>query len=89
MHDSLDTWAPTINLNRDPRWGRNWEVATEDPFLGGEIGAAYARGFQQGEDSRYLLGVITLKHWAAYTVEGNRGGYDDKVAAYDLADSYY
>ena len=22
----LDTWAPNLNLNRDPRWGRNWEV---------------------------------------------------------------
>ena len=64
----LDTWAPNLNLNRDPRWGRNWEVATECPFLGGQIGKAYAQGFQvgPGEDgSKYLLGVITLKHWAA------------------------
>lgn len=53
-------------LNRS--WGRNWEVASEDPFLTGEIGTNYAVGFQQGSDARYLLGVLTLKHWAAYTV---------------------
>ena len=85
----LDTWAPNINLNRDPRWGRNWEVATEDPFLGGQIGAAYAQGFQQGpNNSQTLLGVITLKHWAAYTVETNRHGANSVVTPFDLMDSY-
>ena len=44
----LDTWAPNLNLNRDPRWGRNWEVASEDPYLTGRVGEAYAQGFQQG-----------------------------------------
>lgn len=43
-------------------------MASEDPFLTGEIGTNYAVGFQQGSDARYLLGVLTLKHWAAYTV---------------------
>jgi len=61
----LDTWAPNINLNRDPRWGRNWETATEDPFLDGQIGAAYARGFQTLNGNKFLTGIITLKHWAA------------------------
>ena len=85
----LDTWAPNINLNRDPRWGRNWEVATEDPFLGGQIGAAYAQGFQEGSNnSQPLLGVITLKHWAAYTVEANRNGANSEVTRFDLTDSY-
>jgi len=84
----LDTWAPNINLNRDPRWGRNWEVASEDPYLSGEIGAAYAQGFQQGEDPRYLLGAITLKHWAAYSVEAHRNSFNAKISAFDLADSY-
>ena len=27
VHDSLDTWSPTLNVNRDPRWGRNVECA--------------------------------------------------------------
>lgn len=84
----LDTWAPNINLMRDPRWGRNWEVASEDPYHTGQIGAAYATGFQVGEDPRYLLGVITLKHWAAYSVEKSRTSVDDNVTAFDLSDSY-
>lgn len=55
--------------------GRNWEVATEDPFLGGRIGEAYAKGFQTAAaDPHHLLGIITLKHWAGYSVEKNRGG---------------
>ena len=37
-HDSLDTWSPTINLNRDPRWGRNVESPGEDPLLCGAYG---------------------------------------------------
>ena len=31
IHNSLDTWSPTININRDPRWGRNVESPGEDP----------------------------------------------------------
>jgi beta-glucosidase-like glycosyl hydrolase len=72
-------------------WGRNWEVATECPWLGGQIGRAYSQGFQvgRGEDgTKFLLGVITLKHWAAYTVEANRGGYNSVVQPFDLMDSY-
>ena len=66
-------------------------MSTECPFLGGQIGKAYAQGFQtgKGEDGgKYLLGVITLKHWAGYNVERNRGGYDDNVSRFDLLDSY-
>eukprot|EP00039_Didymoeca_costata_P005612 m.83066 g.83066 ORF g.83066 m.83066 type:complete len:896 (-) comp12900_c0_seq1:42-2729(-) len=84
----LDTWAPNINLNRDPRWGRNWEVGSEDPYVTGQIGIAYSKGFQEAEDPRYLLGVITLKHWMAYNVEENRAGYNSVVSRFDLGDSY-
>ena len=30
---SLNCWSPVININRDPRWGRNQEVPSEDPYL--------------------------------------------------------
>ena len=85
----LDTWAPNLNLNRDPRWGRNWEVASEDPYLTGRVGEAYSLGFQNGpEDPEHLLGVLTIKHWAGYQVENNRMGYNDVVHSFDLSDSY-
>jgi len=84
----LDTWAPNINLNRDPRWGRNWEVASSDPYLTGEIGKAYAVGFQEGTDPHFLLGVLTIKHWAAYNVENQRNSFNAVVSKFDLTDSY-
>jgi beta-glucosidase-like glycosyl hydrolase len=67
------------------------EVATECPWLSGRIGTAYATGFQtgKGEDGgKFLLGVITLKHWAGYTVETDRSGYNSVITPFDLADSY-
>ena len=43
---SLDCWGPVINLNRDPRWGRNGEGGTEDAYAMGELAAAWTKGFQ-------------------------------------------
>ena len=37
--------------------------------MSGLFGEAYTRGLQEGEDSRYLMAVVTLKHWDAYSVE--------------------
>jgi len=92
-HDGLDTWSPTINLNRDPRWGRNVEVPGESPYLSGRYGIAYARGLQFGPDDSVLQAVVTLKHWIAYSVESYHGttrhNFDAKVSEYDLANSYF
>ena len=40
------TFAPMVDIARDPRWGRMIEGAGEDPYLGAAIGAAQVRGFQ-------------------------------------------
>jgi len=92
VHDSLDTWSPTINLNRDPRWGRNVESFGEDPLVCGLNGAAYTRGLQQEGKDKYLQAVVTLKHWMAYTVEDYHGttrhNVDSKVSAWDMVTSY-
>ena len=34
-HIGLDCWSPNVAINRDPRWGRNMEVPSEDPLLNG------------------------------------------------------
>lgn len=93
IHPSLDTWSPTINIHRDPRWGRNVESPGEDPLLAGLYGAAYTRGLQEGpEYPAVVKAIVTLKHWFAYTLERYRGAtrhnFDAKVSAYDLAATY-
>ena len=46
IYKGLTFWSPNINIFRDPRWGRGQETFGEDPFLTGEMGAAYVRGLQ-------------------------------------------
>ncbi|WP_433833925.1 glycoside hydrolase family 3 C-terminal domain-containing protein [Actinoplanes sp. CA-015351] len=67
----LNTWAPVVNLLRDPRWGRNEEGYSEDPLLSGEIATAYGQGLQ-GDDPDHLKTAPTLKHYAAYNNEAKR-----------------
>ena len=69
--DLLTFWSPTVNMARDPRWGRTPETYGEDPFLTGELGAAFVQGLQ-GDDSRYLKVVSTPKHFTANNEEHNR-----------------
>ena len=49
----LNYWNPTINMARDPRWGRNEETYGEDPYLTSEIGGKAVEGMQ-GTDEKYL-----------------------------------
>ena len=93
VHNSLDTWSPTININRDPRWGRNVESPSEDPMIAGGYGAAYTRGLQQlSNDTDLVQTVVTLKHWLAYSIENyknvTRYNVDVQVSAFDLASTY-
>ncbi len=53
------TFAPMVDIARDPRWGRIAEGSGEDPYLGSVLAAARVRGFQET-----LL--ATAKHFAAY-----------------------
>jgi len=60
------TFAPMLDVTRDPRWGRIAESLGEDPYLAGRLGAAVVEGFQ-GDD---LAGPGALaacaKHFAGY-----------------------
>jgi beta-glucosidase len=58
--------GPTVNIVRDPRWGRAFESYSEDPYLTGQVGAADINGIQS-------QGVMAqVKHWAVYNQETNR-----------------
>lgn len=67
----LSYWSPTINMARDPRWGRNHETYGEDPYLTTEIGNGFVQGLQ-GDDEKYLKVIATIKHYAANNSEYNR-----------------
>jgi beta-glucosidase len=69
--------APTINILRDPRWGRAAETFGEDPILNGTVGAAVVNGLQ----SLHLIAMP--KHFAANNQETDRFGSAPDFAAID------
>lgn len=70
-HRDLSLWAPTVDMERDPRWGRTEEGYGEDPLLAGEMAGAYVEGMQ-GDDPEHLLTAATVKHFYANNVEEGR-----------------
>ena len=67
--------GPTVNIDRDPRWGRSFETFTEDPFLNSALTVSEIKGVQStGEMSQ-------VKHYAAYNQETNRNTPQDDVIA--------
>jgi len=76
--DGVDvTFAPTVDISRDPRWGRTSEGFGEDPYLVSQIARAMVQGFQNGTPAGKVLGrdsiMASVKHFALYgAVEGGR-----------------
>ncbi len=85
---NLDFYSPTVNLGRDPRWGRNDEAFSEDPLLTADIASQFVNGLE-GKDEQgnllpqgggYLKAIATIKHYAANNTEGDRlGGPTDRL----------
>jgi beta-glucosidase len=73
------TFAPMLDITRDPRWGRIVEGAGEDPFLGARIAAAQVRGFQGQDPASPGRLLACMKHFAGY---GAAAGGRDYDAAY-------
>ncbi|GAA1427285.1 glycoside hydrolase family 3 C-terminal domain-containing protein [Microlunatus lacustris] len=68
---SLNAWSPVVNPLRNPRWGRNEEGFSEDPWLTAELATAYARGLR-GDHPTVWRTVPTLKHVLGYNNETDR-----------------
>src|SRR3954449_10549363 len=64
------TFAPMVDIARDPRWGRIVEGAGEDPFLGAAVAAAQVRGFQEHV-------IAGPKHFAGYGAALGGRDYDE------------
>lgn len=60
------TYAPMVDISRDPRWGRISEGAGEDPYLGSRIAEARVKGFQGKRIGDTDSVLATVKHFAAY-----------------------
>ncbi len=60
------TFAPMIDISRDPRWGRVAESFGEDPYLTGVLGAAMIRGFQGNDLAAPGSIAACAKHFAGY-----------------------
>lgn len=81
-------FSPTVNMARDPRWGRNEECYSEDPFLMSEMARMYVRGMQ-GNDPNYLKTVTTVKHYVANNVDYKREQIHSYINKKDLYEYYF
>lgn len=70
--NGLTLWAPTVDMERDPRWGRTEEAYGEDPELTGQLTKELVKGMQ-GDHPFYLKTVATLKHFLGNNNEIDRG----------------
>src|SRR6267378_1853578 len=76
------TYAPMVDIARDPRWGRIAEGSGEDTYLGSQLAAARVRGFQESI-------LATAKHFAAYgAAEGGRDYNSADISPRTLREVY-
>lgn len=85
--NGLTLWAPTVDMERDPRWGRTEEAYGEDPVLAGKLAAAFVRGIQ-GDHPKYLKAVATLKHFIANNNEVGRGDSSVSIDPRNMREYY-
>jgi beta-glucosidase len=84
------TFAPMVDIARDPRWGRIAEGAGEDPWLGAAMARARVRGFQGDDYSQPDRIVACAKHWVAYgAAEGGRDYNTTDVSEHTLRSVYF
>ena len=83
------TFAPMVDVARDPRWGRIAEGNGEDPYLGSVMARAYVEGFQGDDLSDPSSLVACVKHYVAYGgAEGGRDYNTVEVSEKTLRDIY-
>lgn len=83
------TFAPMVDIARDPRWGRIAEGAGEDPFLGSAVAVARVRGFQTDRLGDVGTILACAKHFAAYgAVQAGRDYFTTDVSERTLREVY-
>jgi uncharacterized repeat protein (TIGR01451 family) len=92
-YGSLTYWAPNVNLDRDPRWGRTDEAFGEDPYLVGQMAGAFVDGYQGQtltgkQTTPYLKVAATAKHYALNNVENTRHSGSSDTTDANIRDYY-
>lgn len=92
-YGSLTFWAPNVNLDRDPRWGRTDEAFGEDPYLVAQMAGAFVDGYQGqtltgAPTTPYLKVASTAKHFALNNNENNRHADSSDASDTDIRDYY-
>lgn len=83
------TFAPMVDIARDPRWGRLVESAGEDPCLGSAMAAAQVRGFQSFNPDVQQRLLACVKHFAGYGAARGGRDYDEAdLSEYELRNVY-
>jgi beta-glucosidase len=84
------TFAPMVDIARDPRWGRISEGSGEDPFLGAAFARARVLGFQGTNYSQPGKILACAKHWVAYgAAEAGRDYNTTDMSEYTLRSIYF
>ncbi len=84
------TFAPMVDIARDPRWGRIVEGAGEDPYLGSAMARARVRGFQGRDYSTPDRIVACAKHWVGYgAAEAGRDYNTTDISEWTLREIYF
>lgn len=89
-YQGLTMWTPTINIYRDPRWGRGIETYGEDPYLTSRMGVAAVKGLQGPAGEKYDKLHACAKHFAVHSgPEWNRHSFNaNNVKPRDLWETY-
>lgn len=89
-YQGLTMWTPTINIFRDPRWGRGIETYGEDPYLTGVLGLAAVKGLQGVSKNGYDKIHACAKHFAVHSgPEWNRHSFNAaNIRPRDLYETY-
>ncbi|OKP88210.1 beta-glucosidase [Paenibacillus sp. P3E] len=85
--NGLTLWAPTVDMERDPRWGRTEEAYGEDPELTGRLSTSLVKGIQ-GDHPKYLKAVATLKHFLGNNNEIDRGVASSSIDPRNMREYY-
>ena len=89
-YQGLTMWTPTVNIFRDPRWGRGIETYGEDPYLTSVMGVSVVEGLQGPKDSDYDKLHACAKHFAVHSgPEWNRHSFNaENIKLRDLYETY-